>query len=82
MKTKELKLYDKLLNAITDYAYETETGEKRSSLNVVAENIQLLPRGGERVPAGEQTSRSPSASASPVAAEEAIPTETEDDIPF
>ncbi|MBM3241333.1 single-stranded DNA-binding protein [Candidatus Poribacteria bacterium] len=73
------------------YAYETETGEKRSSLSVVAENIQLLPRGGERAPAEGQPSRAPSsapsrapssAPVSTIAEEEEIPTETEDDIPF
>ena len=69
------------------YAYETETGEKRSSLSVVAENIQLMPRGGERTPAEGQPSRTPSstpsrAPVSTIAEEEEIPTETEDDIPF
>jgi single-strand DNA-binding protein len=65
------------------YAYETETGERRSSLSVVAENIQLLPRGGERVPTEGQPSRAPvSAAVSPGAENEGIPTETEDDIPF
>lgn len=65
------------------YAYETETGEKRSSLSVVAENIQLLPRGGERAPVEGQPSRAPSsAPVSTIAEEEEVPTETEDDIPF
>ena len=66
------------------YAYETETGEKRSSLSVVAENIQLMPRGtGQAAATEEQPSRAPmSAPVSTVAENEGIPTETEDDIPF
>ena len=67
------------------YAYETETGEKRSSLSVVAENIQLMPRGtGGQTMSEEQPSRTPtSAPAAPVPEEGGgIPTETEDDIPF
>ena len=65
------------------YAYETETGEKRSSLSVVAENIQLMPRGVGQAPAEGQPSRAPaSAPVSTTAEEEGVPTETEDDIPF
>ena len=65
------------------YAYETETGEKRSSLNVIAENIQLMPRGAGQAPAEGQPSRAPTSTPDSPAAEEAgIPTETEDDIPF
>ena len=73
------------------YAYETETGEKRSSLSVVAENIQLMPRGVGQAPAEGQPSRTPSstpasAPVSTIAEEEGVPTETEteteDDIPF
>ena len=69
------------------YAYETETGEKRSSLSVVAENIQLMPRGVGQAPAEGQPSRAPSstpasAPVSTIAEEEGVPTETEDDIPF
>jgi len=69
------------------YAYETETGERRSSLSVVAENIQLMPRGVGQAPAEGQPSRAPSstpsgAPVSTIAEEEEIPAETEDDIPF
>ena len=69
------------------YAYETETGERRSSLSVVAENIQLMPRGVGQAPAEGQPSRAPSntpsgAPVSTTAEEEGMPTETEDDIPF
>ena len=73
-------------------SWETETGEKRSRLNVIADHIQLMPRGGERAPAEGQPSRAPSsappsrapssAPVSTIAEEEEIPTETEDDIPF
>jgi single-strand DNA-binding protein len=73
------------------YSWETETGEKRNKLSVLAENIQLMPRGGERAPAEGQPSRAPSsapsrapssAPVSTIAEEEGVPTETEDDIPF
>lgn len=74
------------------YAYETETGEKRSSLSVVAENIQLLPRGTGRAPDEERPASAPTAPAAeevaPTGTEvaptetEVAPTETEDDIPF
>ncbi len=68
------------------YAYETDTGEKRSSLSVMAENIQLLPKRTDRPtqsaqqpPPAQQTSAGP-----PV--EETVPDESapevEDDIPF
>ncbi|HIE28668.1 TPA: single-stranded DNA-binding protein [Candidatus Poribacteria bacterium] len=68
------------------YSWETETGERRNKLSVVAENIHLLPRGVGQAPVEGQPSRAPtSAPAAPVAEEEegaGIPTETEDDIPF
>ncbi|MFQ5730080.1 MAG: single-stranded DNA-binding protein [Waddliaceae bacterium] len=66
------------------YSWETETGERRSKLSVLAENIQLMPRGTGQAPVEGQPSRAPtSAPAAPVAEEGAgIPTETEDDIPF
>ena len=77
------------------YSWETETGDKRSKLSVVAENIQLLPRGTGRAPDEERPASAPTA---PVGEEvpttpategevaptetEVAPTETEDDIPF
>ncbi len=69
------------------YSWETETGDKRSKLSVIAENIQLLPRGTGRAPDEERPASVPTA---PAAAEEEVaptetevaPTETEDDIPF
>ena len=66
------------------YSWETETGERRSKLSVIADNIQLMPRGtGQAAATEEQPSRAPmSAPVSTVAENEGIPTETEDDIPF
>ena len=64
-------------------SWETETGERRSKLNVIADNIQLMPRGVGQAPVEGQPSRAPtSAPAAPAAEEAGTPTETEDDIPF
>jgi len=54
------------------YAYETESGEKRSSLSVVADAVQLMPR-GTRIEDG--SSDRPAAAADTDAS-------PEDDIPF
>ena len=75
------------------YSWETDTGEKRSKLSVVAENVQLLPRGGERVaeaeaPAAVPTVEKAESAATVEKAESAEGVEgeeeasTEDDIPF
>jgi single-strand DNA-binding protein len=64
------------------YSWETETGEKRNKLSVLAENIQLMPRGISQASPEEQLSRTPSAQVSTVSEEAGISMETEDDIPF
>jgi single-strand DNA-binding protein len=67
------------------YSWETETGERRSKLSVIAQNIQLMPRGTGQAFSEEQQSRAPTTpttSPAPASDEEEPPTETEDDIPF
>lgn len=68
---------------------DKQTGQKRSKLKVVAENLQFLPDGkgssGGQIPqGGPQTSRPPQGSGRPQGASAAPPDDygDEDDIPF
>jgi single-strand DNA-binding protein len=64
------------------YSWETETGERRSKLSVIAQNIQLMPRGTGQAASEDPPPAASSRPASVVSEEEATLTETEDDIPF